>query len=669
MDTSPAPTPRLFPAQAAGTVDCAVTNPPASVMENVAELGNLHAAQARLDAGDLAEAERLARAALAVRPIHPAAALLLGQVAKAAGDVAQARQWASLAATCAPRWAAPREFLTSLNDGVPAGQHPEVPPQKTPPRLTICLIAKNEERFLGQCLVSVRGLADQIVVVDTGSTDRTVDLAREFGAEVHHFAWTDDFSAARNAALSHARGSWVLVLDADEELPPDQHVHLLRDLDDTEAAAFRLPIVNVGEADAGANYVPRLFRNVPGAHFVGRIHEQVFASVLAVTKPWGLGAKLGTPRLRHHGYTAEVTRERGKVERNLRLLRQATGERPADANLRLNLGLELVRSGELEAGLDAYRAALELLSAQPPGEVVPELRETLLSQFTTHLFKAGRASEVVALLRSPLATAGGLTASLDFALGLAQFERREFREAARHLRQCIDHRHEPGLTPANPDIHTAVPSHCLALSLIELGDSTAAEVAFRDGIANGQKDESLRLDYARFLARRDRPVEALELLHATVAANAGCAAAWKLGGELALSRPEYLEFARDWTGEALKAISADQALQTLRAEALLLSNDAPAALELWRPLAASNPAVRLQAAWLLCELVADKTAVLPAPTDEPAVSRAFLEWYRRLIAFGAGATVQNLHDQLAALRQTLPSAAGVIAGVMAQLKS
>jgi hypothetical protein len=61
--------------------------------------------------------------------------------------------------------------------------------------------------------------------------------------------------------------------------------------------------------------------------------------------------------------------------------------------------------------------------------------------------------------------------------------------------------------------------------------------------------------------------------------------------------------------------------------------------------------------------------VLPAPTDEPAVSRAFLEWYRRLIAFGAGATVQNLHDQLAALRQTLPSAAGVIAGVMAQLKS
>jgi hypothetical protein len=71
---------------------------------------------------------------------------------------------------------------------------------------------------------------------------------------------------------------------------------------------------------------------------------------------------------------------------------------------------------------------------------------------------------------------------------------------------------------------------------------------------------------------------------------------------------------------------------------------------------------------LLCELIADKTAVLPPPTDEPAVSRAFLEWYRRLIAFGAGETVQLVHNQFAALRQTLPSAAGVVAGVMAQLK-
>jgi glycosyltransferase involved in cell wall biosynthesis len=85
-------------------------------------------------------------------------------------------------------------------------------------RLSVCLIVKNEEKFLGQCLKSVRDLASQIVVVDTGSTDRTVEIAKEYGAEVYSFAWCDDFSAARNAALEHATGDWVLVLDADEEL-------------------------------------------------------------------------------------------------------------------------------------------------------------------------------------------------------------------------------------------------------------------------------------------------------------------------------------------------------------------------------------------------------------------------------------------------------------------
>src|SRR5205823_1109121 len=84
-------------------------------------------------------------------------------------------------------------------------------------QLSVCLIVKNEERFLAQSLKSVREIAQQIVVVDTGSTDRTVEIAKEFGAEVHSFTWCDDFSAARNVALEHATGDWVLALDADEE--------------------------------------------------------------------------------------------------------------------------------------------------------------------------------------------------------------------------------------------------------------------------------------------------------------------------------------------------------------------------------------------------------------------------------------------------------------------
>ena len=87
-------------------------------------------------------------------------------------------------------------------------------------RLTLCTIARDEEGFLPGCLASVRGLVDRVVVVDTGSADRTVALAEAAGAKVVRHAWDDDFAAARNAALEHVRDGYVLVLDADERLGP-----------------------------------------------------------------------------------------------------------------------------------------------------------------------------------------------------------------------------------------------------------------------------------------------------------------------------------------------------------------------------------------------------------------------------------------------------------------
>ena len=87
-------------------------------------------------------------------------------------------------------------------------------------RLSLCLIAKNEEALLPGCLESVRGHVDDIVLVDTGSTDRTMAIAREAGATVLERPWDDDFSAPRNLAARHARGEWILMLDADERLAP-----------------------------------------------------------------------------------------------------------------------------------------------------------------------------------------------------------------------------------------------------------------------------------------------------------------------------------------------------------------------------------------------------------------------------------------------------------------
>ena len=89
--------------------------------------------------------------------------------------------------------------------------------------LSVCMIAKNEEKYIASCLTSITPIADEIIVVDTGSTDRTKDIAKVFGAKVYDLPWTDDFSAARNHSLSYAKGQWVLVHDADEVISPLDH--------------------------------------------------------------------------------------------------------------------------------------------------------------------------------------------------------------------------------------------------------------------------------------------------------------------------------------------------------------------------------------------------------------------------------------------------------------
>src|SRR5580658_1616487 len=102
-------------------------------------------------------------------------------------------------------------------------------------RVSLCMIVRNEEANLPPCLASVAGLTDEVVVVDTGSHDRTKEIALAHGARVFDFAWCDDFSAARNESLRHARGDWVLWLDADDRVTAENRMRLqklLRELPD-----------------------------------------------------------------------------------------------------------------------------------------------------------------------------------------------------------------------------------------------------------------------------------------------------------------------------------------------------------------------------------------------------------------------------------------------------
>lgn len=637
----------------------------------VARIGNLDQARAQVGRREFATAWQTVVEVLCVRPFHPEACLLLAEIALTAGDASAARQCAQYAAMLAPRWNAAKQFLKKPLKG---GEKPEwltLPEQIRNPkpeirsRLTVGVLTKNEERFIVQCLNSVKGLADQIIVVDTGSTDGTIEIAKSLGAEVYSTTWNEDFSAPRNLILEHATGDWILMLDADEELPADQHAALRADLRKADAIACRLPLTNRGQEAEGQSYIPRLFRNAPGAHYYGRIHEQVFPSLLPLCKTFGLDTALGTARLLHHGYSKELVKDRNKVERNLRLLRLGLEERPNDVNLTLNLGLELVRSGELEAGIAKYREAFRLMSAQKPGDVVPELREVLLTQFTSHLYRVNAHDEVMQVLNSALAKqGGGLTASMHFALGLSHFELKQYREAAEQMRQCLAKAKQPALSPINTDILTAAPHHCLALSLAKLNDVAGAEKAFQAGLAAPAKTEDLRVDYARFLFGQNQPVEALQRLNEVVQHNAKHTLAWRLGGEIALSQPAFLEFARDWTGEAARQLPEEKAVLAQRAEALLLSQELSPARPLWERACNGTRPPQALAAVILCATAAAQ----PAPpvrdaVEEVAVSRAFLDWYRRLVAFEARDTILQVNQRLDMLVATLPSAARVLESV------
>lgn len=188
------------------------------------------------------------------------------------------------------------------------------------PLVSGCLITKDEEANLAACVESLRGVADEVVIYDTGSGDGTVALARSLGAEVIEGYWDDDFSRARNAALERCRGEWVAWLDADETLVVSDPSELRRLLVHTDhhLDAWSVPIHNLTGSGAGAGFVhhaSRLFRRAR-CEWSGRLHEQV---TIKADHSGVRQARLEMATIRHTGYLDEVMRARGKAARNLRV--------------------------------------------------------------------------------------------------------------------------------------------------------------------------------------------------------------------------------------------------------------------------------------------------------------------------------------------------------------
>ena len=205
-------------------------------------------------------------------------------------------------------------------------------------RISLCMIVRDEAEMLPALLASVRGLWDELVAVDTGSTDATPGILANEGATVLRRPWGDDFAAARNHGLERAGGDWVLVLDADERVEPALAAEIRRTVEDPRCGAASLLVLNrLPHGHSRSSRTLRLFRRDPSIRFRHAIHEDVSEDVDGFLARSGLRrVDLKTPLL-HLGYVREHASAKRKKERDVAILRATLARDPSDHYARMKL--------------------------------------------------------------------------------------------------------------------------------------------------------------------------------------------------------------------------------------------------------------------------------------------------------------------------------------------
>jgi len=275
-------------------------------------------------------------------------------------------------------------------------RHVKVVPKIKKAPISLCMIVKNEEHFLADCLKSVADLVSEIVIVDTGSNDRTIEIARTFNARVFQIEWENDFAKARNYGLKKATYPWILYLDADERLHSPYHPLIREAVSASRYDAYYLRVRSevheiLGKVPHIQAY-PRLFRKKPGVYFVGRIHEQITPSI---QKQNGQFALLNV-EIEHLGYNLTQEEMRAKVQRNLESLIKQVDDEPENAYARFQLGQTLIISEQYEKGKYHLQKALENAS------VNNSLRATVTLILANEKFKEAAYKDAVGMIKSAL---------------------------------------------------------------------------------------------------------------------------------------------------------------------------------------------------------------------------------------------------------------------------
>ncbi|QNG60259.1 glycosyltransferase [Bacillus sp. PAMC26568] len=228
------------------------------------------------------------------------------------------------------------------------------------PYISLCMIVKNESKVLRRCLESVIGIIDEIIIVDTGSTDSTLEIAKEFTDSIYEIQWNENFAEARNYAASKARGEWILVLDADEYIYKD---YLKEDIFYLQKSnnSFDIYAVNIMNfvGENGENVIQhkhvRLYRNNKKIEFFRSVHEQLRYTDNSSEMRIGI---LPSLIIFHSGYLRDTVSEKNKSIRNRTLVEQELIKNNSGFDL-YNLANELRSLGKVEEALKIYIKAYQ----------------------------------------------------------------------------------------------------------------------------------------------------------------------------------------------------------------------------------------------------------------------------------------------------------------------
>jgi glycosyltransferase involved in cell wall biosynthesis/Flp pilus assembly protein TadD len=323
-----------------------------------------------------------------------------------------------------------RTFLKALPGRVAGDRLSDV-------RISLCMIVRDEEEMLGECLDSCRDGVDEMIIVDTGSTDRTVEIAESFGATILHFPWNGSFSDARNHGIDAATGTHVLWLDADERLEEGDALRLRALAAEPYREAHWLVETNfTGQDEVGtaANHLAlRLWRNRSPYRFSGAIHEQI-----RVSMPIDLPERfaISSLRIRHYGYLKARIEQKNKHERNLELLLAELERTPSSPFTHFNLGTEYVAMGDGRRARTHLERSLELIVKEPAWYEIA-YASLLVTRLIGIRRQAGDIDAADALAEEMLRVYPTFT-DLVFERGLCARERRDLDTAATYFERCLD---------------------------------------------------------------------------------------------------------------------------------------------------------------------------------------------------------------------------------------